>query len=661
MTDVIEFVDLFAGGGGTTTGVLLAAEALGLRTEAVAVNHWPVAVATHAENHREVRHYCADIQQVDPREVVPSGRLDLLWASPECTHHSRARGGKPVSEQKRSGADWVLDWLEQLDVRCLILENVEEWLSWGDVVDGKPVSKTRGRFFLQWWNRLERLGYRAEYRVLNAADFGDATTRKRLFVQARKDGLPIRWPEPTHSKTGSTDLFGTLKKWRPAREIIDWTDLGPSLFDRPRPLSLKTRLRIGRGLQRFGGELAPAYIRLLGLPADDEERLIRGCAGTIAEAFTTSQFNGRGHIGCRPVSQPVTTVTTVARIGVATPTATPFTFANREHGAPRGPEDPIPTATTSTGGGMYAVQPSAEPFVLGQQSDSAARSTDAPIPTIATAGVIRLFAPTAEPFLDVYYGTGQADAIDEPAATVTTTDRLALVSPLVVPYCPRSDARSVEDPAPTVMTKDRLGVATPVIVQIDQSGTAGPGVKSADEPLATQVTKANRAVATSFAVPYYGERPGQTERVVDLGEPLDTVTTAGRFALVTAFLAPKFGERPGQDPRAHGIEEPLPTVTGEGAGRLVAATLELAERAIRSGIDPRRLVVIDGALWVLDICFRMLKPEELAAAMGFPSGYRFTGTKTDIVRQIGNAVCVGVARALVLAMFGGARADRRAS
>lgn len=251
MSGVLKVVDLFAGAGGTTTGVLLAADSLGVKTEAVAVNHWPTAVATHTENHRQVRHFCADIQKVDPREVVPDGHLDLLWASPECTHHSRARGGKPVSEQKRSGADWVLEWLEQLDVRCLILENVEEWLSWGDVKDGKPVSKTRGKLFVRWWNHLKKLGYRAEYRVLNAADFGDATTRKRLFVQARKDGLPIVWPTPTHSKTGSTDLFGTLQKWRPAREIIDWSDLGKSLFDRTKPLSLKTRQRIGRGAPRL--------------------------------------------------------------------------------------------------------------------------------------------------------------------------------------------------------------------------------------------------------------------------------------------------------------------------------------------------------------------------------------------------------------------------
>lgn len=676
MSDVLRIVDLFAGAGGTTTGVLLAAEELGVATEAVAVNHWPTAVATHTENHRQVRHYCADIQAVDPSSVVPSGRLDLLWASPECTHHSRARGGKPVSEQKRSGADWVLDWLEALDVRCLILENVEEWLSWGDVEDGKPVSKTRGKLFVRWWNRLTRLGYRAEYRVLNAADYGDATTRRRLFVQARKDGKPLRWPEPTHrkpSKAGAGPRFDDLPPWRPAREILDWSDLGPSLFERAKPLSLKTRLRIARGLRRYAGVLAPHYIRLLDLPAEDEVRILERpeptggwhrpdeqlAPGVVLPFLWTERENSLP----RSVDVPVGTITTSPAMFVTTPTVAPFTFANREHGAARGPDEPVATATTATGGGMYLASPRAEPFVLGQQSDSAARPTDQPIPTVATAGAIRLFSPQVRAFLDVYYGNGVADGVEEPLSTTTTKPRHALVSPLVVPYGPRAEARSAGDPLPTVMTKDRLGVASPLIVQIDQSGSAGPGVKSIDDPLATLVTKANRAVASPFAVPFYGERPGQQPRIVDLDEPLDAVTTAGRFALVApiaSWLTPKLGERPTQEPRTHDVEHPLPTVTGEGAGRLTTATLEEITAAI-GGIDPRRLVWIDGVLCLLDIRFRMLFNHELAAAMGFPDGYRFSGTKTDVTKQIGNAVCVGVARALVLAMFGGDATARRAS
>lgn len=480
MSGVLRVVDLFAGAGGTTTGVLLAAGDLGVRAEAVAVNHWPTAVATHTENHREVRHFCSNIQTVDPLEIVPDGRLDLLWASPECTHHSRARGGKPVSDQKRSGADWVLEWLELLDVRCLILENVEEWLSWGDVKKGKPVSRTRGKLFLRWWKQLQLLGYHAEYRVLNAADFGDATTRKRLFVQARKDGLPIVWPEPTHSKAGSVDLFGELKRWRPARDIIDWSDLGKSLFDRAKPLSLKTRQRIGRGAQRFWGLLAPLYIRLLDLPEDDERKLIAKCADSDVKVFVLSR---NGH------------------------------------------NDPY----------------------------------------------------------------GRVRSVDDPLAT-TTKPRHARVSPLVVPYGPRAEARSTDEPAPTVMTKDRLGVAIPI----------------------------------------------------------------------ASVITPGFGEREGQLPRVHDIEEPIPVIAGTGHLHLATATLEAVREALGT-IDPRRLVFIDGILHLLDICFRMLKPEELAAAMGFPKGYRFTGTKTEIVRQIGNAVCVGVARALVLAMFGGDAERRLAS
>jgi DNA (cytosine-5)-methyltransferase 1 len=529
--------------------------------------------------------------------VVPNGRLDLLWASPECTHHSRANGGGPLSDQKRSGANWVLDWLEQLDVRCLILENVEEWLSWGDLDEkGRPVERKRGRFFLEWWNRLERLGYRAEYKVLNAADFGDATTRRRLFVQARKDGRPIVWPSPTHSKTGSADLFGGLRKWRAAREIIDWSDLGPSLFDRAKPLATKTRLRIGRGLKRYTGVLAPYYIKLLDLPADDELRILERKEGSAVEAFMVPQ---RGESAAGATDGPIPTVTTVARIGLVAPTAEPFVFANRNHAVPTGGDGPIGTATSATGGGLCLVSPEAEPFVLGQQGGAEARPVRLPIPVVATAGVIRLTTPTIRPFLDVYYSTGVADSIADPLSTATTKPRHALVSP----------------------------------------------------------------IAEAFAVPYYGERPGQDARVVDLGEPLDTVTTAGRFALVAptaSFLVPKMSERPTQDPRVHDLDEPTPTVTGDGAGRLVTATLAEV-RAALGAIDPRRLIFIDGVLCVLDIRFRMLFNRELAAAMGFPEGYRFTGNKTEVTRQIGNAVCVGTARALVLAMFGGDAERRLAS
>lgn len=654
MSVVYHVADLFAGAGGTSTGMLRAIEAMGGLAQIVAVNHWPVAVATHTANHGKARHYCMSLETAEPEDLVPGRRLDLLVASPECVHFSRARGGKPVNDQRRSGADWVLRWLERLDVKVLLIENVKEFMSWGDLDEkGHPVSQKRGRFFLEWLDKIRALGYKLDHTTLNAANYGDVTTRERFFLIARKDGRPIRWPEPTHrkpAKAGTGERFDPLPPWRAAREIIDWSELGPSMLDRSKPLSLKTRLRIARGLQKFGGLLAPLYIRLLDLPSEDEERFVAGCAGAVAEAFILSRNghndpNGRARPAADPLAtvtssgsgtgyvvspaaepfiaantenavpkstaDPFGTFTTIPGIYFATPMVEPFVFANRNNAVAVGMDQPAPTFTTATGGGAYLVNPQAEPFVLGQQSDSAARGTDQPIPTVATGGVIRLFSP----FLDVYYATGQADAVDDPLSTATTKPRHALVSPLVVPYGPKAEARSADGPLPTIMTKDRLGMAAPVVVQFDQSGN-GAGVKSAGEPLGVLVTKANRAVATPIA----------------------------------SVITPGFAERKGQAPRIHDVEEPVPSIAATGHLHLATATLDAIQAAAQT-IDPKRLVVIDGVLCVLDIRFRMLTNTELALAMGFPADYQFTGTKSDVTKQIGNAVPVNTAQALISAIL----------
>jgi DNA (cytosine-5)-methyltransferase 1 len=621
---VIEAADLFCGLGGTSTGLMQAIQVLGHTARLVAINHWAVAVATHQANHPAARHLCADIERVRPEEAVPGGKLDLLVASPECVFFSRARGGKPVNDQRRAGAWWLLEWLSRLDVQVLLVENVKEFLLWGDLTeDGRPDKKKLGRIFIAWRNALMELGYTVDWRVLNAADHGDVTTRERLFVQARKDGKPIRWPTPTHSKRGTSDMFGTLPKWRAASEIIDWSDLGPSLLDRPKPLSLKTRLRIARGLQRFGGVLAPYYIRLLDLPEADAAGFGVTAASGPAEPFLAPNTENAVP---KSTDEPCGTVTTIPGIYLAVPTAEPFvvsrnghndpngrvrrvadplatitssgsgtgylvspeaepfTIANRAHNVPRGVDEPTSTFTTATGGGTYIVSPDASPFVVGQQSDAAARPVEQPIPTVATAGVIRLTTPTVQPFLDVYYQTGQADSVDDPLSTATTKPRHALVAPLVVPYGPKAEARSTEQPLPTVMTKDRLGVATPTV----------------------------------------------------------------------SFLTPGFSERDGQQPRIHSLDAPAPTIAASGHLHLATATIEEAI----GEVDPRRLVWIDGVLHLLDIRFRMLKNSELALAMGFPADYQFRGTKSDVTKQIGNAVAVNTARALVLAVLGGEAVER---
>ena len=399
MTDnrVYRVADLFAGAGGSSSGAARAIAAMGGEIDLVAVNHWNVAIATHTANHPKARHYCVNLDAARPEDLVPEGYLDLMMASPECVHFSRARGGKPVSDQTRMSAWHVQRWASNLDVRCILVENVAEFVTWGPLVEGHPDPKRKGAYFQAWIQSLWAMGYTVDWKLINAADFGDATTRTRFFLQARKDGLPIRWPTASHSATGSADLLGHQRRWRAARDVIDWAVPGRSILTRKKPLSEKTRRRIARGLIRFGGKLAPLYVRLLDL----EETPPADATGESLPFV----FANREHGLPKSIDGPLPTITTLRgwNVGVVEPTLQPFVVANRNNAVANGTDHPIPTATTSTGGGIALVEPTCEPFTLGQQSGSIPRSTDAPIATICARAAIAL----VDPILTHYYGRGR--------------------------------------------------------------------------------------------------------------------------------------------------------------------------------------------------------------------------------------------------------------
>ena len=237
-------IDLFAGGGGASTGILWATG----RHPDVAVNHDPDAIAVHSLNHPTTRHYIEDVWQVDPLEATGGAPVDLLWSSPDCTHFSRAKGAAPVSDGRRGLAGVVIRWARAVRPRVVILENVEEFRTWGPLrEDGTPCPERAGETFGQWLQELEGLGYAAEFRTLHAHHYGAPTIRKRLFMVARCDGHPIVWPEPTGT-------HGT------ARDCIDWSVPGRSISNRSRPLSEKTQMRIADGRERFGDTfLVPYY------------------------------------------------------------------------------------------------------------------------------------------------------------------------------------------------------------------------------------------------------------------------------------------------------------------------------------------------------------------------------------------------------------------
>lgn len=396
----------------------------------VAVNHWDVAISSHTRNHPTAHHWCVNLDAARPESIVPEGSLDLLMASPECTFFSRARGGKPMNDQSRMSAWHVQRWASTLDVRCILVENVPEFRDWGPILEsGQPDRSKKGMYFQSWVQSLWAMGYTVDWKCLNAADYGDATTRTRFFLQARKDGVPIRWPVPSHARAGSGAMFGQVRRWRAAREIIDWSRPGRSIFERKTPLSLKTRMRIARGLQRFGGELAPYYIRLLSLDAETP-------AATGAEPLQPFILGQNGGSVARSTNEPLPTIATDGAISVIDPTLIPY------YGQSEAASVDVPLGTVTTKARFGLCQPMAVPY--GPKAE--ARSIDAPLPTIMTRDRLGVCTPTA--FLVPGFGERERQLprihnIEDPVPTISAQGHTHLVQPVAVPGEPIDPRRLV--------------------------------------------------------------------------------------------------------------------------------------------------------------------------------------------------------------------------
>ena len=250
-------VDNFAGGGGASTGIELATG----RSVDIAINHDPAAIAMHRANHPSSKHYCENVWDVDPVEACAGRPVGLAWFSPDCKHFSKAKGGKPVEKAIR-GLAWVaIRWAKLVRPRVIILENVEEFTTWGPLIGNRPDPMRKGQTFRRFVHALKRYGYCVEWNELRACDYGAPTIRKRFFLIARCDGLPIVWPEPTHGDPSTLFVASAiLHPWRTAAEIIDWTIPCPSIYDRKKPLCENTMRRIARGLRKFVLEHPQPYI-----------------------------------------------------------------------------------------------------------------------------------------------------------------------------------------------------------------------------------------------------------------------------------------------------------------------------------------------------------------------------------------------------------------
>ncbi|MDG7023016.1 MAG: DNA cytosine methyltransferase [Nitrososphaerota archaeon] len=388
---VIYAVDLFAGAGGMSTGLALACKGLGRPVELVAVNHWKEAIEAHEKNHPWARHLHEDVKAVDPRKAVPGGHLHILTASPECTGHSRAAGGRPKNDQSRASAWHIMRWLELLRVDNLLVENVPELKDWGPLDRRRnPIKSRKGEVYQAWVSAIRSFGYTVDARVLNAADYGAPTSRSRLFIAAKKGRTTIEWPRPTHSREGAG-----RRRWRPARGIIDWSLEGQSIFGRKRPLVPNTMKRIFEGLKRFSSpEIRPFIIAM--------------------------EHGG----GIRDIEDPLPTITTAR--GGALALAEPFVLSQGSGGAPKKVDDPLPTIP---GKGAHSL---VQPFILhyhdGDGSDRRSSSIEEPLSTIDTSNRHAL----VEPCLVQYNGASEPQSVDEPLGTITTKDRFGLVEPSII-------------------------------------------------------------------------------------------------------------------------------------------------------------------------------------------------------------------------------------
>lgn len=455
-------VDSFAGGGGASTGIELATG----RVVDIAINHDPDAILMHRTNHPRTRHFQASVWDVNPVEVCRGCSVGLLWASPDCKHFSKAKGGKPVDRNIRGLAWIVLRWAGTVRPRVIILENVEEFQTWGPVRRGRPVKSKRGQTFRRFVSQLKALGYSVEWRELVAADYGAPTTRKRFFLIARCDGRPIVWPEPTHAPAGSPAVKdGLMQPWRSAAEIVDWSLPCPSIFDTreeikakygltaQRPLRPNTMRRVARGIDKFVLKVPKPYLLVV---------------------------NHSGEFRGQELDNPLQTITAKHGFGVTSPMMAPWTVTNTTNSTGHAPDEPVDTARTGGGGGQMFV--SAALAAIGQ-TGGGDRTRDIREPThtivskqedcLVEASLIQYHTEQGE------YVRGQK--LGGPLLTVDASNRYGLVAASLSKYFGGVVGAEMSQPLPTVTAVDHNALQTAHLIKLKGENLGG----SAWDPVQT--------------------------------------------------------------------------------------------------------------------------------------------------------------------------------
>ncbi|EMZ3531624.1 DNA cytosine methyltransferase [Enterobacter hormaechei subsp. hoffmannii] len=609
-------VDNFAGGGGASTGIEMA---IG-RSVDIAINHDPNAVAMHTTNHPDTLHYCESVFDVNPQLATAGRPVGLAWFSPDCRHFSKAKGSKPVEKEIRGLAWIVIRWALAVRPRVMMLENVEEFKTWGPLIvsaDGgqRPDPERAGETFeafcgmlsggipaghpalvecceflgiaadgMQAQQLVAGLGYAVDYRELRACDFGAPTIRKRFFMVMRCDGVPVTWPEVTHADPKSPAVqAGKLAPWRTAAECIDWSIAAPSIFGRKKPLAENTLKRIARGIQRF---------------------VLDNPTPFIVKCNHTSTRSGYDCFRGQSLNEPLQTITKKHGYAIAVPHLTKF----RTGATGQEVTEPVPTITAGT-----SKRPGGNGHALG------------------------MVEAALTPFVGRQFGASVGHRADEPSATITAGGG------------------------------GKSQLVMPTLIQMGYGERPGqdPRVLQLDNPLGTVTAGGNKfATVSAFLAKHYG---GNYQGAgVGMDEPMHSVTTVDHHAAVTSHLVKLRGTcRDGQR-----TDQPMPTITAGGTHVGEVKTMlavdgydeQRAQQALEflreyCGPDSTGLVTLDGVVYrIVDIGMRMLQPHELYRAQGFPEWYiidqDFRGVKYAKDKQVarcGNAVPPPFAEALVRA------------
>lgn len=529
-------VDNFAGGGGASTGIELAT---GYSVD-IAINHDPEAIKMHKANHPNTKHYCENVWSVDPVKACNGHPVGLAWFSPDCKHFSKAKGGKPKDKNIR-GLAWVaLRWAGLVRPRVIMLENVEEFKTWGPLNRGHhPIKAKQGKTFEKFVQQLNDLGYTVEFKELIAADYGAPTMRKRFFMIARCDGKPIVWPEPTHAPADSEKVkAGLLEPYVGAYTQIDFSRPCPSIFDTSeeikekygiravRPLASKTLDRIAKGLKKF--------------VLDNPEPFIIQC----------------------------------------------------NHGGERRPNDirePMPTITGKHGYGIV------EPYMvqIGQTGFAKDRSKDVrePLTTIVSKNEHCLIEPTLAPYMGTNTTNHPGGNCKDPIHTITTGNQQCLISPTLIQYHSETSkdgvrGQAIKDPIMTVDSSNRYGLVASFLHKYYDGGYKGAG-ETVENPLPTVTAWDHNSVVTANLIQMNNHCDGK-----DIRQPLPTITAGdGHFGEVRAFLIKYYGQGTGQD-----IKDPLDTVTAQDRFGLVTINgtdYQIVDIGLRM-LEPRELYGCQG-------------------------------------------------------------------